>query len=334
MKVMHKTILIIVLTAVTLASTAFLVINYYNPVSNAQDVLHTVQSITFGLAILTGAGTAAVGYRAHSIKETDATNRRFKEAVDSMTTGGDEAEDVFKRIQGILALERLAFNAPDNKERQRVMDVLCGWLQEVRKAEPDEETDYTGVNNIGKDHEHAIKVIIRLRAKYKKLEVDLSKTNLCWADFQGANLNEANFREANLSWANFEEANLNGANFQEVNLDWANFMQTHLSGADFFKANCEYVRFNFAHCEDVKFLFAYCEGASFECTHCEEASFERAHCEYADFSDANCEGADFTDASGVNLRRAFTNEKTKMPEEITKVPLEAIITEDTPEKIT
>jgi hypothetical protein len=223
MKVMHKTILIVVLVAVTLASTAFFIIKHYIPVKDTGDLLHAVQSITFGLAILTGAGTAAVGYRAHSIKETDATNRRFKEAVDSMTTGGEKADDVFKRIQGILALERLAFNAPDNMERQRVMDVLCGWLQEVRKVNHPH-----GDNKIplGKDHEHVINVIIRLRKKYKRLKVDLSKTNLYDANFCGASLNGAIFEEA------------------------------YCEKADFHRAKCKKVYFRYAHCENTSFSFA------------------------------------------------------------------------------
>ncbi|HCC34851.1 MAG TPA: hypothetical protein DEQ02_04170 [Ruminococcaceae bacterium] len=296
------------------------------------DFLHMAQTISFCLAILTGAAAAAIGYRAHRIKEVDATNRRFNEAVRSMCN----CDSQFVCIEGIYALERLAFNAPNEKERQRVMEVLCTWLRDERRLDKfiseDKNQIYEYLNEQSKA---ALNVIIRIKKKYKEVAIDLSRTDFLrinlenvylegsdflntyfWEiSFLGGYLADVKFREAYLKGANFEDAHLEGTNFEGARIEDANFKGAHLGNASFWHALFEGANFNDAHLEGANFEAAssihagICEES--ECVyfigaHLECAKFGGAHLERANFNDAHLEGADFGHAN-IYKKTEFEN---------------------------
>ncbi|MCL2054796.1 MAG: pentapeptide repeat-containing protein [Oscillospiraceae bacterium] len=220
-----------------------------------KDYLNIAQTISLSFIVFTGAAASAVGYRLQSIKETDATNKRFNEAVRSLCSG----EDVFVRIEGIYALERLAFNAPNSKERQRVMDILCTYLRKKRSVDKFKENKSC---DLKEDHKAIIEVIKRINQRYKGLDVNLSETNLYKANFGGAYLEETEFRFAHLESVNFNHAHLKKVNFMDAHLEKATFLYAHF---EIKKTRSLWIRSyvimpSDAHLEGADFDYAYIRG--------------------------------------------------------------------------
>ena len=247
----------------------------------SDDYLNIAQIVAYSLALVTGASAAAIAYRAHRIKEVDATNKRFNEAVRSLNTPdkNDEQgkiieENISIRIEGVFALQRLAENAPSGKERQRVVDVLCQYLRYHRNVDKFKDNPDTPLKD---DEKAIIKALVELSQTYKsKMRIDLSFTNLYFVDFSDAYLEMANFSGAHCKWAIFMNAHCKRAFFEET------------------------------HCEDALFYGAHCENTWFCRTHCEDVSFRRASCKNAKFMEVYCQNTDFTGATqdGANFWEA------------------------------
>ena len=212
--------------AVGLAAVLILCIKPEPPNANltSGDYLNIAQIVAYSLALVTGASAAAIAYRAHRIKEVDATNKRFNEAVRSLNTKDKSGEANYSiRLEGIYALQRLAENAPHDRERRRVMNVLCQYLRYNRGVDYYKENPNTPLE-LDYDEETIIAVLVELSKKYKRrIRIDLSYTNLYGADFNGA----------------------------------------HLARASFYCSHCEHINFEFAHFNDTIFKGAYTRDARF-----------------------------------------------------------------------
>jgi uncharacterized protein YjbI with pentapeptide repeats len=214
----HRTIITFLVAALAIVAIGILVFIFAFRAQDltAQDFQNVAQGIAIFLAVFTGTMAAAIGARSHSLKEVDKTNERFDNAVRSMCLEDKEGENnIYIRIQGVYALERLAFSGISKKERQRVVDILCTRFREKCPAK-DENGDWHDYTRRKNDHDVIIDSIARITQKYKGNDVDLYGTNLVGADLRGADL-----RGARLMFANLRGVNLRGANLREANLNYA-----------------------------------------------------------------------------------------------------------------
>jgi uncharacterized protein YjbI with pentapeptide repeats len=236
LELLHVTIAGFVVTAVLIAFGIGIALYVRTKPASSEDFLNMAQTIAYALGLLTASAAAAIAYRSQRMKEVDTTNRRFKDAVTSLSK-----KDIFVRIEGIYSLERLAFNAPNANERQRVAEVLCAFLRErLKYVKPKDKEEYTPLEK-GIDHTTVLEVLKRLREKFGKLDYDLSFTDLAKMDFENAhfagvnlrasNLQGANLRGAYLFWARLSEADLSGAYLSGANLSEAALCGADLRGA-------------------------------------------------------------------------------------------------------
>ena len=244
---MFKTILMFFLFTITASGVLFFALSFFAEPEQGygfttRDYLHIAQTISLSLAIITGTAASAVGYRSHRIRETDATNKRFNEAVRSMC----HKDDMFIRIEGIYALERLAFNALNKEEQQRVMEVLCKRLQQERPYPLEKNNTYDQVP-YEKDHDAIIQVIMRITRRFKNIHVDLSNTNLHHLEFKKLNLKNANFRNSNLSYASFHKVNLKNASFYTARIILVGFKYSNLKNANFNDAYIAHSGFDYSY---------------------------------------------------------------------------------------
>jgi uncharacterized protein YjbI with pentapeptide repeats len=130
------------------------------------------------------------------------------------------------------------------------------------------------------------------------------KTNLSYANLQGADLGVANLQEADLAGANLQEADLAGANLQEADLAGANLQGADLAGANLQGANLRV----------VKLQEANLRGANLQ-----EADLTSANLQEADLIDANLQGADLTSA---NLQEADLRDANLQGADLTSANLQ------------
>jgi len=234
----HRTMVFFVLLAVATAAGVVLW-NYFffKPPATLEELYNLAQVTAYAIALVSAPAAAAIAYRAQRLKEVDATNSRFKEAVKSLSS-----KDIYVRVEGIYALERLGLNAPNANERQRVMEVLCGFLRtDLKYIEPKNGEKYTSLEK-QIYHIAALEAIKRLRDKYAWLEVDLSQTDLGGTFFDGMDMRSANFSDANFCWAylcgaNLRWADLSGAKLYGADLSWADLRSAKLGGAKLYEAD-------------------------------------------------------------------------------------------------
>ena len=240
--------------------------------------------IFVGIAILIIAGvSSAIAFRAYKLKAVISISKLFNDASQKLNTLDKlDEENISIRMEGIYALQRLAENAPNGRERQRAVDALCQYLRNHRSVDAFAEPD----TFLEEDEKAIIRALVQLSQMYKsRIRVDLSRTNLYFADFRGAYLE--------------------GADFMGAYCEDAFFGETNCKKALFIGADCMSTMFTEAYCEGAVFEGAHCEGANFSRSYCKNAGFSGAHCERADFIDANCENATFW---GVHCEKAdFTN---------------------------
>ena len=231
-ELLHRTIAFIAGLAFVIAAGLSVGLYLYKKPATHQDFLHIAQTVAYALGLFTASAAAAIAYRAQRLKEVDATNKRFKEAVKSLRDG-----DVFVRVEGIFALKRLASNAPNDEERQRATDLLCGFLRENLKYVPPKGDEKYKPLEKGIDHEAALDSLKRLREKHGDLYINLEHTDLAGMNFDFACFFNVNLFCANLENALFMSANLTGTvlSYAILTRAWlsdANLTDAWLVGAD------------------------------------------------------------------------------------------------------
>jgi uncharacterized protein YjbI with pentapeptide repeats len=153
-----------------------------------------------------------------------------------------------------------------------------------------------------------------------KQYINLSKTNLSWADMIetiliGANLSGANLRKASLSRANLSRANLSEANLSEADLRGAFLRGAYLGWADLreailMEADLRGAFLGQASLREASLMEADLRGAILMEADLREADLSEADLRGAFLSSADLRGADLSGAnlSGADLREADLSE--------------------------
>lgn len=269
---------------------------------------------------------------------------RFTRAIDLLGAtdkNGNPAIEI--RLGGIYALEKIA----DKSEEYYwpIVEILTAY---VRKNSEVQATERKEFKNISMDTLSPIKVktqkikelpfdilaIVTVinRRKHsldsgENVAIDLSFTNLEYAQFPSVNFNNAYFNGANLTRANLNEAKLSGIIFYDANLSGADFSEADLTKADLSEAISHYTFFHGSNLTDTDLTWAdlncaYFIGANltganltgvdFTGATLKESLFVNSILKGANFEEANLENADF---EGADLRGA----KNLTAEQLSKV---------------
>ena len=210
--------------------------NFAKHTNNRDFALEVVK--TLGIA-LTGLGLLSSvweGLEDRRLAQERLITERFSKAVEQLKS----ENDLTVRIGGIYALERIAKDS--DRDYWTIMDVLTSYVREQAPLSTQESKD------IPSNDLQAVLTVISRREKPKpegiSSAVDLSMTNLTFADFKNANLDGANLEEANLYGVDFKDANLKNAVLEGSDLEGADFKRANLEdakldGANFKNANLE-----------------------------------------------------------------------------------------------
>jgi hypothetical protein len=176
------------------------------------------------------------------------------------------------RLGAIYALERIAQDSP--RDHWTIMEVLTAYVRQnapaPAKAPTKEENETAIVKGPATEIQAILTVLGRRRQSRRREEkgqkLDLSRSDLRGAHFDGGHIEGADFKFAHLEGASFHQAHLEGAFFYDMYLEGAWFGGAYLEGA----------RFHWARLEGVKFDGASLKGAILFVTHVEGADFRGA----------------------------------------------------------
>jgi hypothetical protein len=196
------------------------------------------------------------------------------------------------RLGGIYALERIARES--KKDYWPIMQILTAYLRQHAKCE-ENELHVGGIvyPKLPSDIEAVVAVLKRRPHSFGDGEsdrLDLSRTNLCRADFKEADLEAAILYRANLQWALLRKAKMKGAMLEDANLESARMEEADLTDAYLVRADLS------------------------------NAQLRGSILIGANLSGADLLETDLKDAKGLTkeqVARAFWNEKTRWPEGFT-----------------
>jgi uncharacterized protein YjbI with pentapeptide repeats len=245
---------------------------------------------------------------------------RFTRAIDQL---GNVTLDV--RLGGIYALERIAKDS--SRDHGPIVEVLTAFVRERGRWRGDQLPDKGGQSPKTPADIQAILTVLGRRvihSEWQEPRLDLSQTDLRWADLnnvrmekallikarlEGADLTEAHLDEADLTEAHLEGAVLTRAHLKDValsgaNLTKANLIGAHLNGAALNGANLEGASLFAAHLEQAALTGANLKAALLNGTYLEGAALTEANLEGANLIEAHLETANL---GGANLKGAFLN---------------------------
>ena len=259
-------------------------------------IVDELVKIAGGLVITLGACFAGLTYR---LNRNTQTTERFAQAIEQLGALDDDGKPQLElRLGGIYTLERLAQDS--ERDHWPVMEVLTAYVREHAPwtIELMAATE-TGVarrpEKLTADIQAALTVIGRRkysRDREPRRYIDLSLTNLQWANLISARLDRAQLLGANLEGARLTRAYLNASL-----LSMANLKNAYLVGAHLEKAT-----FEFANMDGAKLWDAHLEGAGLAKANLTNAELTGAQLSGADLREANMSG---TNLSGANLKGAL-----------------------------
>ena len=230
---------------------------------------------------------------------------RFTRAIEQL--GSDK---MAIRLGGIYALERIANDS--DKDYWPIMETLTAYVRERapwRKPPPDSNEPMLGKEpssltpeiefKTATDIQAVLTVLGRRKYSYgqgEKESLDLSETDLRWANLGTAHLERADLWRANLEGAVLREAHLEGADLRDARLEGADLTKAHLEDAELIDAELG----------GCILMGAYLEGAI--------------------LVDAYLMGVDLTGAEGLTrdqLAVAILDDKPKLPDYLQGQPPEA-----------
>jgi uncharacterized protein YjbI with pentapeptide repeats len=271
-----------------------------------------------------------------------ALTERYTKAVEQL---GSEKLEV--RLGAIYALERIAYDSP--QDHWPIMETLTAYIRE-RSPAPVRSAGQETVDAVEQpmppltpiDVVAAFTVICRRKyERDQERELDLRQICLNFADDRPQAWYKVHLENADLRWAwlgntEFRDGHFEDALFADATLVKVTFIESNLGGILSPRAHWRGVKFLFsvALLKGAHLADAHLEGTDFKRAHLEGADFGSAHLEGTDFERAHLEGADFTGALGLTqaqLARAFTDEKTILPEHLTTTEQPAQTTDVTSE---
>lgn len=194
------------------------------------------------IAQIFGAALVFIGFflawQRNQIQYQGQLTERFTKAIEQLGTRHEQGGPAIEiRLGGIYALEKLAEDSLDY--HVQIFEILTAYVREnapwppaapASGAATSQETKPT----MRKDIQAILTVIGRRRwARFEKLKLNLSSTDLRNAKLYKANLEHAWLEKTNLRGANLWEANLTDAVLYKADLTGAEFDGANLTGTCF-----------------------------------------------------------------------------------------------------
>ncbi|KAJ54566.1 hypothetical protein ACMU_17825 [Actibacterium mucosum KCTC 23349] len=211
------------------------------------------------------------------------------------------------RIGGLLALERISKNSPD--DHIQIMQILCAYIRENARAQVAAEVSFDADGKLEGDARTlrddllmAFDIIDRRGPNLRAIETNAEfHLNFEYADFRGLNLSKRDFAGANLRLTQLQGADLRWAEMQGADLRWA-----EMQAADFSKAEMREADLTAAKMNGANFGRAKMQKATLNTAQMQGADFYFAKVNNASLRDANMIGVDLSraDFSGVSLHGA------------------------------
>ncbi|MFH8492290.1 pentapeptide repeat-containing protein [Streptomyces longisporoflavus] len=263
-----------------------------------------------GLLAALGAGIALLyTARTYRLTRRGQITDRFTKALERLSSS-----DIYVRVGGILALEQIFRDAPDQAaaDAARVLGHFIRERAPRARAEPMGPDEEPLPEQPDADVQAALTALTRpeLR-KYANTygDLDLHEMHLAGADLrradltegalEGVNLAGANLSGATLTAAHLSSATLCGAILDRSELMWALLDEADLSGAwlggaRLIEANLWHANLDGAVLRDAVLLHANLEGASLA-----KANLQRTMLHRADLTGATLTGANAYEANGL-----------------------------------
>lgn len=289
--------------------------------------------------------TVALIYTARTYRLTrrGQVTDRFTKALERLSS-----DKQYVRIGGILALEQILHDAPEQSEdAQTVLQNYLlehtpkagdEWAETPDPEEPMAPEVQTALNAVAKASRHAV---YRIRLPDRSLvlldfhELDLMSADFRKSDFRGADLEKAHLWGVRMDYADLRNcdirnatlvlASMRKAQLQYARTDNACFAHAFMKGArftdtgdgwatrgvDFRHTNLRFATFAGMAFTDCDFRHAELDGSNLR-----NASFKNCRLNKADLQGANLCGADLSGAKGLRRHQvasAKTDEETRLP---------------------
>jgi uncharacterized protein YjbI with pentapeptide repeats len=274
-----------------------------------------------------GAGVALLyTVRTYRLTRRGQVTDRFTKALERL--GSDH---VYVRIGGILALEQIIQDAPE--QATDAAHVLGHFIREraprIPKKTDDDDSALSFPSIPAADVQSALTALTRHESRIhvdprevldlsdmflagaRLNSADFTGAVLRGADFSGADLTEANLAEANLRRVNFSTARLSKSNLTRAVFVGADLEDADFFGADFTGANMNAVKGRSAFFTESKMTGVRLRRAELIDADLERSDLSGAHLQGADLSGADLTGANLSDAdirqadlTGADLREA------------------------------
>jgi hypothetical protein len=292
----------LLLVALTVWRVPQLLYTYAEPKDRAAAEASTRTGILAGLAGAAALLGLTYTARTYRVTERGHITDRYAKAIEQL---GSSSLDV--RLGGIYALEQIATDTTNDRDRSTVTEVLSAFVRvhsdplygmilgDISSEQRDElRAHYGGLQRQPPDDVQAAATVLgRLpRARGSLRGPDLSRAWLVGADLQGSNLAGSRLREARLMNANLGDADLSGADLSRSDLSRAGLFDADVSDA---------------HLIGATLIQAHFGGADLR-----RADFSSADMTKADLNGAQLSGAKFPRAKlnstfliGADLREAL-----------------------------
>jgi uncharacterized protein YjbI with pentapeptide repeats len=289
---------------------------------------------TAALALMAGLGAAVATIfagRTYFLTRRGQLSERQATAIEQL-----HSDEEGIRMAGIAALERIAFESPN--DHARIMELLAHFL---RNRDPREDAtppadvqaacralverrvvndrslvlDFTGADLRGTNLARAVlrgAVLRGTQLDGAVLETsdlrgsDLTEARAPSAQLRGARLDGAIFRDADLTTATLDEVDARRADFRQALLDSATLQRAIFREVDMRGVLAPFVALDGADARGADFRGADCRQASARGLKLRDASASDADFSYADLGDANMSRASLSGANltGANLTGA------------------------------
>jgi hypothetical protein len=220
-----------------------------NQLKLQNDARVTLLQALGGTAILLGAyftyRQVQTGRQQLDVARQGQVTERFTRAIDQL--GKHEQSEVV--LGGIYALERIARDSPEPKDRGTIAEVLTAYVRAHARWPPPSDSPYDGETPISEVPELQVRnagvqaaMTVLGRGDFgsdKARPLDLHEVDLRKADLNLAKLQGMNFTGANLQKAQLAHARLEGARLLETILQGANLTNANLDGANLRGANLQ-----------------------------------------------------------------------------------------------
>jgi hypothetical protein len=201
-------------------------------------VVGQLRLATVQVAAATGAGAALIyTARTYQLARRGQVTDRFTKALERLSS-----DKTYVRIGGILALEQIVHDAPDQGgQASRVLNVFLRHYAPTSK-EPGALAGAGLPDKPAEEVQEALRALTRRlpeRAASARPQIDLSGCHLAGAQLQGADLTGAVLAQASLAWVDLTGAQGEDADFTDTDLSDAILLQAKgLEPSQLLRARC------------------------------------------------------------------------------------------------